>query len=130
MSILQLDRDRMLQVLLNLTQNSIAAMPNGGKLILRAIWLAHQQSVQITVRDTGTGISEKDMPRLFDPFFTTKTHGTGLGLAIVRKIVDAHGGQIEVQSESGKGTEMVLVMQQPLSKQKSEEARSHDPDYA
>lgn len=117
----QLDRDRLLQVLLNLAQNSMAAMPDGGKLILQAIWLTEQQSVQIIVRDTGTGIPEQDMPRLFDPFFTTKTHGTGLGLAIVRKIVDAHRGKIEVQSEEGTGTTVVLALPQLLDTQKGGE---------
>ena len=106
----QIDRDRMLQVLLNLTQNSIAAMPDGGRLILRARWLEELQSIRITVEDTGAGISEQDVPRLFEPFFTTRAQGTGLGLAIVHKIVDAHSGKIAVQSEEGKGTKMVLTI--------------------
>jgi len=107
---IQLDRDRLLQILLNLTQNSIAAMPNGGKLVLRAEWLTKSQSIQLTVEDTGSGISEQDIPRLFEPFFTTRTHGTGLGLAIVRKIIDAHNGKIKVHSEEGRGTKMILTI--------------------
>jgi len=107
---IQLDRDRLLQILLNLTQNSIAAMPNGGKLVLRAEWLTKSQSIQLTIEDTGAGISEQDIPRLFEPFFTTRTHGTGLGLAIVRKIIDAHNGKIEVHSEEGKGTKVILTI--------------------
>ncbi len=111
--VVQLDRDRILQVLLNLTQNGMAAMPHGGRLALRARWLAELKSIQLIVEDTGTGIPEQDVPRLFEPFFTTRTHGTGLGLAIVHKIMDAHNGMIDVQSEEGKGTTMTLTIPQP-----------------
>ena len=109
----QVDRDRFLQVLLNLTQNSIAAMPDGGKLTLRANWIKELRSILLVVEDTGAGISQEDMPRLFEPFFTTRTHGTGLGLAVVRKIVDAHNGKIDVESEKGKGTRVKLAIPQP-----------------
>jgi two-component system sensor histidine kinase HydH len=112
MPTVQLDHDRILQVLLNLTQNSIDAMPNGGKLILSAVWLAERNSVQIGVRDTGKGIPKSDLPRLFEPFFTTKTRGAGLGLAVVRKIVDAHNGEVEVKSEEGVGTQVILTTPQ------------------
>ena len=112
MPTVQLDHDRILQVLLNLTQNSIDAMPNGGKLILSAVWLAERNSVQIGVRDTGKGIPKSDLPRLFEPFFTTKTRGAGLGLAVVRKIVDAHDGEVEVKSEEGTGTQVILTTPQ------------------
>jgi len=108
----QLDPDRMLQVLLNLMQNSIDAMPNGGKLILSARWDTERKCVQIGVQDTGDGISQADMPRLFEPFFTTKARGAGLGLAVVRKIVDAQDGEVEVRSEAGVGTEVILTLPQ------------------
>ncbi len=108
----QLDHDRTLQVLLNLTQNSIDAMPNGGKLILAAVWFGEQKSVQIRVQDTGKGIPQANLPRLFEPFFTTKTRGAGLGLAVVRKIVDAHDGEVEVRSEEGVGTQVILTLPQ------------------
>ena len=108
----QLDHDRILQVLLNLTQNSIDAMPNGGKLILSAMWVAERKCVQIGVQDTGEGIPDANMPRLFEPFFTTKTRGAGLGLAVVRKIVDAHDGEVEVRSEVGVGTQVILTLPQ------------------
>ena len=105
-----LDRDRILQVLLNLTQNSIDAMPDGGKLSLSAAWFAAQECVQIKVQDTGEGIAQADLPRLFEPFFTTKVRGAGLGLAIVRKIIDAHDGEVIVQSEKGVGTRVTLTL--------------------
>ena len=115
MPLVKLDLDRMLQVLLNLTQNSLGAMPNGGKLILKAAWMAKRKNVRIEISDTGRGIPEEAKPRLFDPFFTTKTRGTGLGLAIVRKIIEAHGGEVEVQSEEGEGTKVILVLPQSSS---------------
>ena len=108
----QLDHDRILQVLLNLTQNSIDAMPNGGKLVLSAVWATEQNCVQIGVQDTGDGISQADLPRFFEPFFTTKVRGAGLGLAVVRKIVDAQDGEVEVRSEEGVGTEVILTLPQ------------------
>ena len=108
----QLDQDRILQVLLNLTRNGIDAMPNGGKLTLAAVWLAEQKSVQIEVQDTGQGIPQANLLRLFEPFFTTKTRGAGLGLAVVRKIVDAHDGEVEVRSEEGVGTQVILTLPQ------------------
>lgn len=111
-SVIQGDHDRLLQVLINLAQNSIAAMPDGGKLSLQAKWLKDPQSILIAIEDTGEGIPEDDIPRLFEPFFTTRTYGTGLGLAIVYKIIDAHSGKIIVESEEGKGTKMTLTIPQ------------------
>ena len=108
----QLDPDRMLQVLLNLMQNSLDAMPNGGKLVLSARWDTERKCVQIGVQDMGDGISQADMPRLFEPFFTTKARGAGLGLAVVRKIVDAQDGEVEVKSEEGVGTKVILTLPQ------------------
>lgn len=108
----QLDHDRILQVLLNLTQNSIDAMPNGGKLVLSAVWATERKCVLIGVQDTGDGIPQADLPRLFEPFFTTKVRGAGLGLAVVRKIVDAQDGEVEVRSEEGIGTEVILTLPQ------------------
>ncbi len=110
--LVQLDRERMLQVLLNLAQNSLDAMPAGGTLTLKATRLVAQHRIQIVVADTGLGIPASDLPRLFDPFFTTKARGTGLGLAIVRKIMDAHGGTVEVKNVEGGGTQMVLTVPQ------------------
>ncbi len=61
-------------------------------------------TVQVRIADTGTGIPADDLERVFDPYYTTKPSGTGLGLAIVHKIVEAHGGDIRLESEPGKGT--------------------------
>jgi signal transduction histidine kinase len=91
------------QVLMNLVNNSLDAMPDGGSLDL--LTAASDGSVCLQVRDSGRGVPPEDLPRIFDPFFTTKGpgKGTGLGLAICREIVKAHSGTIDVQSEPGKG---------------------------
>jgi two-component system sensor histidine kinase HydH len=103
------DSDRIGQVFLNLYLNALAAMETGG--ILR-VSLARQdgQTVRIQVADTGTGIRKEDLPRVFDPYFTTKSSGTGLGLAIVFRIVEAHGGEVLVESEPGQGTTVTVLL--------------------
>jgi len=65
---------------------------------------------KIVVSDSGEGIDAKDLNRVFEPFFTTKTYGTGLGLATVYRIVEAHGGNIRVDSENGKGTVFTVML--------------------
>jgi two-component system sensor histidine kinase HydH len=62
----------------------------------------------IHVSDTGHGISQEDLPHIFDPYFTTKQSGTGLGLAIVHRIIEAHGGEIKIESTPGQGTTAIL----------------------
>jgi len=101
------DRDQIKQVLLNLCHNSLDAMPAGGDLRISAGQAAHagNAGVFIEVADTGSGISQKHLAQVFQPFFTTgKRHGTGLGLAICRNIAEAHGGDMTLASEPGKGT--------------------------
>src|SRR5665213_1910075 len=66
--------------------------------------------LKISIRDTGPGISTENLARLFEPFFTTKKQGTGLGLAICRRVMDEHHGQVEVQSETGKGSVFILSL--------------------
>jgi signal transduction histidine kinase len=103
----QADRDQIKQVLINLVQNAIEASEEGGALTLTAFELARGQEtgVAIHVMDTGTGVAPEALPHVFEPFFTSGKHrGTGLGLAICRNIVDAHGGDIQLTSQPGKGT--------------------------
>jgi signal transduction histidine kinase len=92
------------QVILNLSVNARDAMPFGGRLTIGLDRVTSH--VRLTVSDTGSGISEEDLPRVFEPFFTTKDvgQGSGLGLATVFGIVEQHDGQIEVQSTVGCGT--------------------------
>jgi two-component system sensor histidine kinase HydH len=65
--------------------------------------------LEIAVSDTGSGIGEKDLMRIFDPYYTTKSSGTGLGLAIVHNIMEAHGGEIRLESEPDSGTTIRLI---------------------
>jgi signal transduction histidine kinase len=93
---IQGDRDRLRQALLNVTQNAIEAMTDGGHL---TVGLARvDEKVLLTIQDTGPGIPAEIQSRIFDLFFSTKEKGTGLGLSTVRKIFDAHGGSIEILS--------------------------------
>jgi two-component system sensor histidine kinase HydH len=102
------DRARMVQVLLNLGLNAVEAMPGGGTLTLAAA--PAREGVRITVADTGSGIPAELLPRIFDPWVTTKTRGLGLGLPIARRIVEAHGGTLEVESGPGRGSQFHLLL--------------------
>lgn len=101
------DGDQLKQVLLNLFLNALDAMEEGGTLTVTLNQPA-EGGGRIVIADTGTGIKAEDLPHIFDPYFTTKPAGTGLGLAIVHKIMEAHGGEIQVDSEEGKGTRVTL----------------------
>lgn len=104
------DPDRINQVLLNLFLNAIEAMEQGGTLSVGLSGGNGKSRMIIRIADTGKGISEKDLPHIFDPYFTTKQSGTGIGLAIVHNIVEAHNGEIEVNSKEGEGTEFTIVL--------------------
>ncbi len=96
------DRDHVKQVLLNLMLNGVQAMSPGGTLTLEAE--GGRDGATITVGDTGPGIAPETLPRIFDPYFTTKPGGLGLGLTIARRIVEAHGGALTVESAPGRGS--------------------------
>jgi signal transduction histidine kinase len=103
-----LDADLFKQALLNLALNAQHAMPEGGELILTtrrsAAWAI------LDVIDTGVGMSEAVRARIFDPFFSTRKGGSGLGLPTTRKIVEAHGGTIQVRSDPGKGSQFSIQL--------------------
>jgi two-component system nitrogen regulation sensor histidine kinase NtrY len=96
------DPDLLQRVLQNLVLNAIDAMPQGGELAIHTTNLGDR--VELSVSDTGSGLTEEECGRLFTPYYTTKQHGTGLGLAIVQSVVSDHGGTISVESAKGKGT--------------------------
>ncbi|MBU0496145.1 MAG: hypothetical protein KKB13_30190, partial [Chloroflexi bacterium] len=103
-----LDVSRMKQVFLNLISNAGQAMPQGGILTVTSERVGDEVAVRII--DTGVGIPPEHLPRVFDPFFTTKPagQGTGLGLSVSLGIVQDHGGRIEVESQVGKGSTLVV----------------------
>jgi two-component system sensor histidine kinase HydH len=111
----KVDSDRISQILLNLYLNAIEAMEERGGVLTVAVSREAEPypAVKIAVSDTGVGIKKEDLEHIFDPYFTTKPSGTGLGLAIVHKIVEAHRGEIRVQSDPGHGTTFSLYF--PLS---------------
>ncbi len=104
----KLDYDRMKEAILNILNNAIQAVLIQGKIVV-STYRSNGYAV-IEISDTGTGISEKDLPFIFDPFYTTKTSGTGLGLAITRRIVEEHNGRIEVKSKVGEGTTFKIFL--------------------
>ncbi len=95
------DENQIMQVIHNMIRNAADSMPQGGALGLKTS--REGETVCLQIADSGSGIPPHIMDRLFDPFFTTKPDGTGLGLAVSKKIVDDHGGRVEVQSTIGKG---------------------------
>lgn len=104
------DAQQLEQVLINLIQNAIQAMPDGGTL--RVNLSQTETAVAIAVQDTGTGIAPENLRRIFDPFFTTKPEGegTGLGLSVSYGIVSRHGGRINVESQIGEGTTFTILL--------------------
>jgi len=103
---LDVDADRFSQILLNLYLNAIQAMDAGGEITIEAF--AQDEEVVLRISDTGRGIERELLPHVFDPYFTTKQGGVGLGLAIVHKLVEAHGGDITVESRPGSGATFVM----------------------
>jgi two-component system, sporulation sensor kinase E len=97
-----IDSQQMQQVLVNLVKNAIQAMTKGGTLTIQTGETS--EGVWVSVIDTGGGIPQEQLNRIFEPFYTTKKKGSGLGLMIVQRIVRAHGGRIELESQVGRGT--------------------------
>ncbi|MDD5409518.1 MAG: ATP-binding protein [Candidatus Omnitrophica bacterium] len=124
-----IDKNRMIQVFINLFMNAAHAMPEKGNLAVRCFlkqmegardaggqsgisFASGEEVVIVEIEDTGTGISEENLKRIFDPFFTTKGlgKGTGLGLSISQNIINLHKGLIEIISQLGKGTRVIITL--------------------
>ncbi len=119
-----MDTDQITQVFLNILINAVEASVGGGQVTV-AHEVAPDDRVLITVEDTGEGIPAEDMDKLFDPFFTTKRKGTGLGLAIVKSIIEGHGGEIETESEPGKGTRFTVSLRAYVDPEEKKADESH-----
>lgn len=108
------DRNQMKQVFFNIIRNAFQAMNDGGTLVISLSVTDH--SLALAFRDTGSGIEPQDLGRIFEPYHTTKADGSGLGLMIVQRIVQEHGGQIEVASKPGEGTCLTVLL--PLAERR------------
>ncbi len=102
----EVDRDQIKQAFYNVIKNAFQAMKTGGILHIRS-W-QNEFYISVSFNDTGGGISQEKMSKLFQPYFTTKSSGSGLGLLIVRRIVREHGGEIEIESNEGKGVRVTI----------------------
>lgn len=126
-----IDRNKIEQVFINLLLNALQAMPDGGRLTIRSYlknldtakgrvgrrnsdyFRLGEGAVTVEVEDTGVGIPSEDLHRVFDPFFTTKgpRGGSGLGLSVSKNIIDTHRAMIEIESQQGKGTKVIVTLQ-------------------
>jgi len=116
---LTLDPDLIQQALINIALNAIQAMPEGGKFVVETRSIKPEGdspgSVEVLCYDTGKGIPQEHLSRIFNPFFTTRMQGTGLGLSITQRIIEQHGGEINVASSPEKGTTFTITFPYPKS---------------
>lgn len=108
--LITLDAEQIKQVFLNLVSNAISAVSGSGQLVVSSVYNRDYNEINLIFTDTGSGINDAELEKIFEPFFTTKENGTGLGLTISRRIVENHGGRLEVTSTPGKGTTFVVVL--------------------
>ena len=108
---IRLHSDSLQSALTNLVKNAIEAMPGGGELYVRTY--AVPGGVAVDIIDTGGGIEDHTVMHMFEPFYSTKDGGSGLGLPTARKIIEAHGGRMSVQTEIDRGTKFTLTFPTP-----------------
>jgi len=104
--LIEIDRELFSIMWMNLILNAVEAMPYGGKITvgIKPHYINHKKWIELSVKDEGPGIPEKYLDKIFEPFFTTKPGGSGLGLYVLKEVVKAHGGEVKVETEEGKGT--------------------------
>jgi two-component system NtrC family sensor kinase len=102
------DFGQLRQAFVNVIMNACEAMPRGGRLVIETAVVQDGRAVEVAFHDSGPGIPPDHLSKIFDPFFTTKERGTGLGLSVVYGIVERHGGKIEIATDVGKGTRVML----------------------
>ncbi|MGA1844414.1 MAG: two-component system sensor histidine kinase NtrB [bacterium] len=111
---IQIDTSKMQQVFLNILLNAINAMPGGGTISITTDIFREEegqrQFARISIQDTGVGINEEYLPRIFDPFYSQSPGKTGLGLSIVTRILDLHEGFIDIRSQEGEGTTVLIYL--------------------
>ncbi|MDA8157897.1 MAG: HAMP domain-containing sensor histidine kinase, partial [Deltaproteobacteria bacterium] len=106
---IRMDKDLMLQVFKNLILNAAESYQGGkGPIFIYSSYILNK--VSLTVEDRGAGIDKEALKKIFEPFFTTKKNGAGLGLALTKRILDAHGFNINIESQKGLGTKISVVM--------------------
>ncbi len=108
--VLNIDRDQMKRVMINLIKNSLAAIENEGKIRIQTNYDSKLQIVRLEVSDDGRGIPDDDKGKLFEPYFSTRKSGTGLGLTIVNAIISDHNGYIRVRDNKPKGTTFLIEL--------------------
>jgi signal transduction histidine kinase len=118
---LSIDHDHLKQAVLNLINNARQAMPNGGELLVRTRF--EGEAVVLEMTDTGVGMSPEVKARCFELFFSTRKGGTGYGLPLTKRILEEHGGQIDVWSEIGQGTRFTIRLPLPSISAAGESAR-------
>ena len=108
----KVDQFRLGQVFRNILENALAACPDPVEInvLCSRAKIDGQPAVRIAFRDNGPGLNPEQKQRIFDPFFTTKTKGTGLGMAIAKRIVEAHGGVINVGAGADRGAEILVTL--------------------
>ena len=109
---LLVDGNQIQQVILNLVNNAVDALPQGGDIFIETRLNTEAKSIEVVFEDNGIGISSEDQKRVFAPFFTTKEpgKGTGLGLSICNNIISAHNGKITIESRVGNGTKFIISL--------------------
>ncbi len=106
------DAERLKRVFINLIRNASESMQGKGKLqiTVHRVQIKERKFISIRFEDTGHGIPQEGLEKIFNPFYTTKSKGTGLGMVICKRIIDAHQGNIEVQSKVGVGTTVIVQL--------------------
>ena len=129
--ILKLDAKYIKQSLINIIQNAIDAMTDNSDDKKKEIYIklkTMDNYAVISIKDTGIGMKEETLNKIFEPYFTTKRHGTGLGLTNVVRIIEAHNGNVSIESEYGKGSEFIIKL--PLQQENQKFLKTDLLDYA
>lgn len=118
---IRVDKDQIKQAFFNIIKNALQAMPDGG--LLRITAAASDRFLAVAFRDNGSGISPEDIGHIFEPYYTTKSEGSGIGLMIVQRIIQDHGGRMDVHSEPGVGTTFTMFL--PLDERRVHLLKAH-----